>query len=158
METLGAAIIDPKSGQILALGHSPSRDHPLQSAAMVCIDPVARGQGGAQTERFTNVPHQHSEDSSADLDIPQLKDLRMQWHGLNSKAKRREEKRREEKRREEKRREEKRREEKRREEKRREEKRREEKRREEKRREEKRREEKRRESLNYFPTSPQHSD
>ncbi|TSW62338.1 putative inactive tRNA-specific adenosine deaminase-like protein 3 [Bagarius yarrelli] len=46
MEAVGAAIIDPKSGQILAVGHDLSRDHPLQHAAMVCIDLVAWGQGG----------------------------------------------------------------------------------------------------------------
>lgn len=46
MEAVGAAIVDPKSGRILAVGHDLRRDHPLQHAAMVCVDLVAWGQGG----------------------------------------------------------------------------------------------------------------
>lgn len=44
---VGAVMVDPASDQILATAHDCSRDtHPLHHAVMVCIDLVARGQGG----------------------------------------------------------------------------------------------------------------
>ena len=38
-------IVDPESGQVLAQG-STCPDHPLKHAIMVCIDAVAKSQGG----------------------------------------------------------------------------------------------------------------
>lgn len=46
MDGVGAVIVDPKSGQIIAVGHDLTRDHPLHHAVMVCIDLVAWAQGG----------------------------------------------------------------------------------------------------------------
>lgn len=45
-DPVGAVIVDPKSGQIIAVGHDLTRDHPLHHAVMVCIDLVAWAQGG----------------------------------------------------------------------------------------------------------------
>ncbi|XP_036401910.1 probable inactive tRNA-specific adenosine deaminase-like protein 3 [Megalops cyprinoides] len=47
MDAVGAVIVDPQSGRILARGHDNRRGtHPLHHAVMVCIDLVAHGQGG----------------------------------------------------------------------------------------------------------------
>ncbi|XP_071212062.1 probable inactive tRNA-specific adenosine deaminase-like protein 3 [Salvelinus alpinus] len=47
MEAVGAAVIDPEAERILAVGHDCRQGgHPLHHAIMVCIDLVARGQGG----------------------------------------------------------------------------------------------------------------
>lgn len=47
MVPVGAVMVDPASDQILATAHDCSRGtHPLHHAVMVCIDLVARGQGG----------------------------------------------------------------------------------------------------------------
>lgn len=46
MDAVGAVIVDPKSGQIIAVGHDLTQDHPLHHAVMVCIDLVAWAQGG----------------------------------------------------------------------------------------------------------------
>ena len=46
MEPVGAVIIDPATQTIVAMGHDCRADHPLQHAVMVCIDLVARTQGG----------------------------------------------------------------------------------------------------------------
>ncbi|KAG7330807.1 hypothetical protein KOW79_004776 [Hemibagrus wyckioides] len=46
MDAVGAAIVDPKSGRIITVGHDLTRDHPLHHAVMVCIDLVAWAQGG----------------------------------------------------------------------------------------------------------------
>lgn len=46
MDAVGAVIVDPTSGQIVAVGHDLTRDHPLHHAVMVCIDLVAWAQGG----------------------------------------------------------------------------------------------------------------
>ncbi|XP_027023826.2 probable inactive tRNA-specific adenosine deaminase-like protein 3 [Tachysurus fulvidraco] len=46
MDAVGAVIVDPKSGRIIAVGHDLTRDHPLHHAVMVCIDLVAWAQGG----------------------------------------------------------------------------------------------------------------
>ncbi|KAJ7313058.1 hypothetical protein JRQ81_004324 [Phrynocephalus forsythii] len=47
MRPVGAAVVHPATGKVLAVGHD-CRDglNPLLHAAMVCIDLVARGQGG----------------------------------------------------------------------------------------------------------------
>ncbi|XP_061547979.1 probable inactive tRNA-specific adenosine deaminase-like protein 3 [Phycodurus eques] len=46
MEAVGAAVVDPVSEKIVAVGHDCRGQHPLHHAVMVCIDLVARGQGG----------------------------------------------------------------------------------------------------------------
>uniref|UniRef100_A0A8C8SI92 CMP/dCMP-type deaminase domain-containing protein n=1 Tax=Pelusios castaneus TaxID=367368 RepID=A0A8C8SI92_9SAUR len=47
MEPVGAAVVDPATGRVLAVGHDCRNSlHPLLHAAMVCIDLVACGQGG----------------------------------------------------------------------------------------------------------------
>lgn len=46
MEGVGAVMVDPATEKIIAVGHDCRRDHPLHHAVMVCIDLVARGQGG----------------------------------------------------------------------------------------------------------------
>lgn len=46
MDAVGAVIVDPKSGRVVAVGHDLTREHPLHHAVMVCIDLVARAQGG----------------------------------------------------------------------------------------------------------------
>ncbi|XP_057707483.1 probable inactive tRNA-specific adenosine deaminase-like protein 3 isoform X2 [Corythoichthys intestinalis] len=46
MEPVGAVMVDPVSERIVAVGHDCQGQHPLYHAVMVCIDLVARGQGG----------------------------------------------------------------------------------------------------------------
>ncbi|KAH1174064.1 probable inactive tRNA-specific adenosine deaminase-like protein 3 isoform X1 [Mauremys mutica] len=47
MVPAGAAVVEPATGRVLAVGHDCRNGlHPLLHAAMVCIDLVARGQGG----------------------------------------------------------------------------------------------------------------
>lgn len=46
MEAIGAVIVDPNSDQIIATSHDCRTHHPLQHAVMICIDLVARSQGG----------------------------------------------------------------------------------------------------------------
>lgn len=46
MDAAGAVIVEPKSGQVIAVGHDLTREHPLHHAVMVCIDLVAWAQGG----------------------------------------------------------------------------------------------------------------
>ncbi|XP_034417105.1 probable inactive tRNA-specific adenosine deaminase-like protein 3 [Cyclopterus lumpus] len=46
MEAVGAAAVDPATERIVAVGHDCRGDHPLHHAVMVCIDLVARSQGG----------------------------------------------------------------------------------------------------------------
>lgn len=46
MEPVGAAMVDPATETIVAVGHDCRADHPLHHAVMVCIDLVARSQGG----------------------------------------------------------------------------------------------------------------
>lgn len=46
MEAVGAAVVDPATESIIAVGHDCRGDHPLHHAVMVCIDLVARSQGG----------------------------------------------------------------------------------------------------------------
>ncbi|XP_029315636.1 putative inactive tRNA-specific adenosine deaminase-like protein 3 [Cottoperca gobio] len=46
MEPVGAVVVDPATERILAVGHDCRGDHPLHHAVMVCIDLVARSQGG----------------------------------------------------------------------------------------------------------------
>ncbi|KAJ8367639.1 hypothetical protein AAFF_G00314260 [Aldrovandia affinis] len=48
---VGAVVVDPQSERVVATGHDCSRgDRPLCHAVMVCIDLVARGQGGGAYE------------------------------------------------------------------------------------------------------------
>ncbi|XP_026232924.1 probable inactive tRNA-specific adenosine deaminase-like protein 3 [Anabas testudineus] len=46
MEPVGAVVVDPSTERIIAVGHDCRADHPLHHAVMVCIDLVARSQGG----------------------------------------------------------------------------------------------------------------
>lgn len=46
MEAVGAAIVDPSLEKTIAVSHDCRKDHPLHHAVMVCIDLVARSQGG----------------------------------------------------------------------------------------------------------------
>ncbi|XP_038575498.1 LOW QUALITY PROTEIN: probable inactive tRNA-specific adenosine deaminase-like protein 3 [Micropterus salmoides] len=46
MEAAGAVVVDPAMERIIAVGHDCRGDHPLHHAVMVCIDLVARSQGG----------------------------------------------------------------------------------------------------------------
>ncbi|KAM4608439.1 putative inactive tRNA-specific adenosine deaminase-like protein 3 [Polymixia lowei] len=46
MEAVGAVVVDPRAERVIAVGHDCRGDHPLHHAVMVCIDLVARGQGG----------------------------------------------------------------------------------------------------------------
>ncbi|XP_066541911.1 probable inactive tRNA-specific adenosine deaminase-like protein 3 [Hoplias malabaricus] len=64
MDAVGAVMVDPGSGQVIAVGHDCRRDtHPLHHAVMVCIDLVAHSQGGGayRYEKFPackyNVPN-----------------------------------------------------------------------------------------------------
>ncbi|XP_063070071.1 probable inactive tRNA-specific adenosine deaminase-like protein 3 [Engraulis encrasicolus] len=58
MAPVGAVAVDPASDQVLAIAHDCSQGtggHPLHHAAMVCIDLVARGQGGGAYD-FSKYP------------------------------------------------------------------------------------------------------
>lgn len=55
MEAVGAAMVDPSTETVVAVGHDCRADHPLHHAAMVCIDLVARSQGGG-CYRFDRYP------------------------------------------------------------------------------------------------------
>lgn len=46
MEAVGAVMVDPATETVVAVGHDCRADHPLHHAVMVCIDLVARSQGG----------------------------------------------------------------------------------------------------------------
>lgn len=46
MEAVGAVVVDPAMERIIAVGHDCRGDHPLHHAVTVCIDLVARSQGG----------------------------------------------------------------------------------------------------------------
>lgn len=46
MDAVGAVVVDPEREQVVAVGHDCRGDHPLHHAVMVCIDLVARSQGG----------------------------------------------------------------------------------------------------------------
>ncbi|CAN9497964.1 unnamed protein product [Ophioblennius macclurei] len=46
MVAVGAVMVDPATDRIIAVGHDCRGDHPLHHAIMVCIDLVARSQGG----------------------------------------------------------------------------------------------------------------
>lgn len=46
MEAVGALMVDPATERIVAVGHDCRGDHPLHHAVTVCIDLVARSQGG----------------------------------------------------------------------------------------------------------------
>lgn len=48
MEAVGAVVVDPAMERIIAVGHDCRGDHPLHHAVMVCIDLVARSQGGGR--------------------------------------------------------------------------------------------------------------
>lgn len=55
MEAVGAVVVDPEEERIVAVGHDCRGDHPLHHAVMVCIDLVARSQGGGcyRFDRYT---------------------------------------------------------------------------------------------------------
>lgn len=55
MEPIGAAIVDPATDTLVAVGHDCRADHPLHHAVMVCIDLVARSHGGG-CYRFDRYP------------------------------------------------------------------------------------------------------
>ncbi|XP_077584492.1 putative inactive tRNA-specific adenosine deaminase-like protein 3 [Stigmatopora nigra] len=46
MEAAGAVMVDPISQRMVAVAHDCRGQHPLYHAVMVCVDLVARGQGG----------------------------------------------------------------------------------------------------------------
>ncbi|KAK2839473.1 hypothetical protein Q5P01_013213 [Channa striata] len=46
MEAVGAVVVNPVTEEVIAVGHDCRHDHPLHHAVMVCIDLVARSQGG----------------------------------------------------------------------------------------------------------------
>ncbi|XP_027878286.1 putative inactive tRNA-specific adenosine deaminase-like protein 3 [Xiphophorus couchianus] len=46
MEAVGAAVVDPETQRVVAVGHDRRGEYPLQHAVMVCIDLVAQSQGG----------------------------------------------------------------------------------------------------------------
>lgn len=55
MDAVGAVVVDPQTGQRLAIAHDCRRGtHPLHHAVMVCIDLVAYSQGGGayQYEKY----------------------------------------------------------------------------------------------------------
>ncbi|XP_062862325.1 probable inactive tRNA-specific adenosine deaminase-like protein 3 [Trichomycterus rosablanca] len=55
-DAVGAVIVDPRSGQIVAVGHDLRRaGNPLHHAVMACIDLVARSQGGGAYQ-YKNYP------------------------------------------------------------------------------------------------------
>ena len=45
-QAVGAVVVDPASGTVLAAGHDRRYLHPLQHATMVTVDLVAKAQGG----------------------------------------------------------------------------------------------------------------
>ncbi|XP_076011893.1 putative inactive tRNA-specific adenosine deaminase-like protein 3 isoform X2 [Genypterus blacodes] len=47
-EAVGAVMVDPKLDSVVAAGHDCRGEHPLLHAVMVCIDLVARAQGGGR--------------------------------------------------------------------------------------------------------------
>ncbi|CAM5179353.1 unnamed protein product [Eretmochelys imbricata] len=56
MVPAGAAVVDPATGRVLAVGHDCRNGlHPLLHATMVCIDLVACGQGGG-TYNYRDYP------------------------------------------------------------------------------------------------------
>ncbi|CAM4691025.1 unnamed protein product [Lepidochelys olivacea] len=56
MVPAGAAVVDPATGRVLAVGHDCRNGlHPLLHATMVCIDLVACGQGGG-TYNYQDYP------------------------------------------------------------------------------------------------------
>ncbi|XP_056245360.1 probable inactive tRNA-specific adenosine deaminase-like protein 3 [Seriola aureovittata] len=46
MEAVGAVVVNPATQTIIAVGHDCRGDHPLHHAVTVCVDLVARSQGG----------------------------------------------------------------------------------------------------------------
>ncbi|XP_029386800.1 putative inactive tRNA-specific adenosine deaminase-like protein 3 [Echeneis naucrates] len=46
MEVVGAVVVNPETQTVIAMGHDCRGDHPLHHAVIVCIDLVARSQGG----------------------------------------------------------------------------------------------------------------
>ncbi|XP_037344360.2 probable inactive tRNA-specific adenosine deaminase-like protein 3 [Pungitius pungitius] len=71
MAAVGAVAVDPATERIVAVGHDLRGEHPLHHAVMVCIDLVARSQGGGCYSfdrfpacRFTPPPPPGTEASS----------------------------------------------------------------------------------------------
>ncbi|XP_053116263.1 probable inactive tRNA-specific adenosine deaminase-like protein 3 [Hemicordylus capensis] len=80
MKPVGAVVVDPVTGRVLATGHD-CRDglHPLLHAAMVCIDLVACGQGGGAYSykdypacTFFQVGSNNSDPSSFEDSLPYI--------------------------------------------------------------------------------------
>ncbi|XP_017259813.1 probable inactive tRNA-specific adenosine deaminase-like protein 3 [Kryptolebias marmoratus] len=67
MEAVGAVVVDPEKERIVAVGHDCRGEHPLHHAVMVCIDLVARSQGGGSYcfDRFPNCRFASPNDLSA---------------------------------------------------------------------------------------------
>ncbi|KAH0626253.1 hypothetical protein JD844_001136 [Phrynosoma platyrhinos] len=80
MRPVGAVVVDPISGKVVAVGHD-CRDgfNPLLHAAMVCIDLVAHGQGGGAycykdypACTFLELDHQSDCSSSLGTGVPYI--------------------------------------------------------------------------------------
>lgn len=51
---VGAIVIDPVDGAVVASSHDLQHEHPLQHAVMTCIDLVSRSQRGGAWESTGN--------------------------------------------------------------------------------------------------------
>lgn len=73
MEAVGAVAVDPEKEQIVAVGHDCRGHHPLHHAVMVCIDLVARSQGGGSHcfDSYTNCSFTSRKDPSGPEAGPQ---------------------------------------------------------------------------------------
>lgn len=67
MEAVGAVMVDPVMERIIAVGHDCRGDHPLHHAVNVCIDLVARSQGGGcySFDRYPGCSFQKLPDAEA---------------------------------------------------------------------------------------------
>ncbi|XP_073329161.1 probable inactive tRNA-specific adenosine deaminase-like protein 3 [Pagrus major] len=67
MEAVGAVMVDPVMERIIAVGHDCRGDHPLHHGVMVCIDLVARSQGGGcySFDRYPGCSFQKLTDAEA---------------------------------------------------------------------------------------------
>lgn len=72
MEAVGAVVVDPEVGRIIAVGHDCRGDHPLHHAVMVCIDLVAQSQGGGCYD-FDRYPTCRFNSPSLDQAVPNAK-------------------------------------------------------------------------------------
>ncbi|KAG5852829.1 hypothetical protein ANANG_G00066700 [Anguilla anguilla] len=90
MDAVGAVIVDPQTERVLATGHDcRGGANPLHHAVMVCIDLVARGQGGGayKFDRYptcqfsvpTSSPHQSRTVISPSVDLLGLDQAEQSW-------------------------------------------------------------------------------